>query len=329
MLIKLKPLLSRIQTRQISNLREKLTARELPILYDDIYPTPSRLLSAVLTGFLDSSQGVTHQDALHPGFHLVHFPAPLEPSYLLPDGTDPSFSPGAPWTNRMWAGGRLQFAAAQNRTFYLQGHRAACVEKIQDVSVKGQGNNEKVFVSVERVMGDVENEHDASRLTSNGGSWNIIETRNLVFMSDSVAKAVASRERKILQPPGTPDLQRKFSSSDNTLFQFSALTYNAHKIHLDPSYAVNVEGHPGMLFHGPLSLTLMCVLLQEAGRGKRLIELEYRNLCPIYVGEEITVCCKQNNKTPKSDRWEVWVQNAAGGVAVLGRAKFFLQDNQN
>jgi len=42
------------------------------------------------------------------------------------------------------------------------------------------------------------------------------------------------------------------------LFRFSALTYNAHRIHYDPRYATEVEGHPGLLVHGPpLALLLL------------------------------------------------------------------------
>jgi 3-methylfumaryl-CoA hydratase len=35
------------------------------------------------------------------------------------------------------------------------------------------------------------------------------------------------------------------------LFRFSALTYNAHRIHYDRGYA-QTEGYPGLVVHGPL-----------------------------------------------------------------------------
>ena len=41
------------------------------------------------------------------------------------------------------------------------------------------------------------------------------------------------------------------------LFRFSALTYNAHRIHYDRDYAMNVEGYPGLVVHGPLLATLL------------------------------------------------------------------------
>ena len=43
------------------------------------------------------------------------------------------------------------------------------------------------------------------------------------------------------------------------LFRFSALTYNAHRIHYDRDYA-RAEGYPGLLVHGPLQALLMAEL---------------------------------------------------------------------
>ncbi len=41
------------------------------------------------------------------------------------------------------------------------------------------------------------------------------------------------------------------------LFRFSALTYNAHRIHYDRDYARDVEGYPGLFTHGPLQALAM------------------------------------------------------------------------
>ena len=49
------------------------------------------------------------------------------------------------------------------------------------------------------------------------------------------------------------------------LFRFSALTYNAHRIHYDRDYA-RAEGYPGLVVHGPLQALLMAELARPAGR---------------------------------------------------------------
>jgi len=51
--------------------------------------------------------------------------------------------------------------------------------------------------------------------------------------------------------------------SPTLLFRFSALTYNAHRIHYDRDYARDAEGYPGLLTHGPLQALAMA----EAARG--------------------------------------------------------------
>lgn len=387
-------------------LRENLTKRYLPTLYDYLSPTPSHLLDHAIASFLpkheqpakslpsiQSSHG-NKPAPLRAGRHLIYFPAPLLPDFLLEDGTDPSFAPGEPYTNRMWAGGKLAFAVASplssstttseehsqkadGRILRLDGSRAACVERIRDVAIKGAVGSEKAFVSVERAVGIVdEGEDDSSvrtRLSSEHKaeppslSWSVIETRNLVFMPESVARALTLSRKSSSSSPSTPKKplptlpkplhsrtlpSHSLGGSTNLLFQFSALTYNAHRIHLDPEYAREREGHGDILFHGPLSLTLMCTLLenvaqdltsslksngQSSGDSRvQLSELEYRNVAPISRGQDVTVHCapkqgqvgKEEEQAQGQDTstslgtWQVWVETEPGNICVIGRAKF-------
>ena len=48
--------------------------------------------------------------------------------------------------------------------------------------------------------------------------------------------------------PPSPDFSFTYRPTPVTLFRFSALTFNAHHIHLDKEYASQVEGYPGALF---------------------------------------------------------------------------------
>ena len=47
------------------------------------------------------------------------------------------------------------------------------------------------------------------------------------------------------------------------LFRYSALTFNGHRIHYDRPYAMQEEGYPGLVVHGPLIATLLLDLLQH------------------------------------------------------------------
>jgi hydroxyacyl-ACP dehydratase HTD2-like protein with hotdog domain len=127
--------------------------------------------------------------------------------------------------------------------------------------------------------------------------------------------------------PVGPDYSFTLVPDAMLLFHFSALTYNAHAIHLDPEYAREREGYKERLVHGPLTLVLMLAALRaclapEEGRAY-VKSIEYRNLAPLYVGEEMRVCVREmgvDKGLEREKRWQVWVEGPGGGMAVKGTA---------
>jgi hydroxyacyl-ACP dehydratase HTD2-like protein with hotdog domain len=102
------------------------------------------------------------------------------------------------------------------------------------------------------------------------------------------------------------------------LFRFSALTFNAHAIHIDPEYARNIYGLPKLLVHGPLCLALMLECLNRAVKGTKrpmIAEINYRNFSPVFVGEELRVCGKM--RAAEGQEWEVWIETGAREEATL------------
>jgi hydroxyacyl-ACP dehydratase HTD2-like protein with hotdog domain len=103
------------------------------------------------------------------------------------------------------------------------------------------------------------------------------------------------------------------------LFRFSALTFNAHAIHLDPQYCREVEGYRNLLVHGPLTLILMLsVLRSRLKHGEKIKTFDYKNLAPLYAGEELKVCVR--NDRVKGNKYDVWIEAQGGGYAVRGSA---------
>src|SRR5205085_2053141 len=93
--------------------------------------------------------------------------------------------------------------------------------------------------------------------------------------------------------PNKPDYSVTLTPTPTLLFHYSALTYNAHRIHLDRSYCRDVEGHRDLLVHGPLSLTLMLSVLQSQlpeNSRFQIDKINYRHLAPLYVDEPMRVC---------------------------------------
>jgi 3-methylfumaryl-CoA hydratase len=101
------------------------------------------------------------------------------------------------------------------------------------------------------------------------------------------------------------------------LFRYSALTFNSHRIHYDPSYAIDVEKFPGLVVHGPLMVTslLHWVSGTVLGNSQRRIQtFMYRNLLPIFVDTEMTLCARVD----AAETIEVWIENYKGSQALTG-----------
>lgn len=284
------------------------------------------------------------------GHHLIYFPPQVTLSQLLPDGTDILHHPGEPFNRRLWAGGNIKFPEEGGPL--LNGQRAVCVEVIRDVTVKGQRGEEKVFVSIERRLAPVkegEDERTIRRkiLENNETSFEdtVTERRDLVFLQDQASeklesdKALHGRNSRLVKcahnqsmftedadivlfstkAPTNPEISRRIIPTKALLFRYSALTFNAHLIHLDKTYTRDVESHPDLLVHGPLSLTLMLTVLSFhlAKSGRFIREIEYRNIVPLYVDEEMKICAK-SKESRGADAWEVWIEGPSGGLAVRG-----------
>jgi len=120
-----------------------------------------------------------------------------------------------------------------------------------------------------------------------------------------------------------PDFFFTFTPSRTLLFHFSALTFNAHAIHLDRQFCREIEGHRDLLVHGPLSLALLLAALEsQLGSGEDVRQIDYRNLAPLYAGEPMRVCVRRNGDAGDPDSsWDVWAEGPAGGLAVRGTAR--------
>jgi 3-methylfumaryl-CoA hydratase len=65
------------------------------------------------------------------------------------------------------------------------------------------------------------------------------------------------------------------------LFRFSALTFNAHRIHYDRPYATDVEGYPGLVVHGPLTAVLLMELVRRHAT-QTVRRFEFRGMAPLF-----------------------------------------------
>src|SRR6266702_756832 len=119
--LQVQPLLRKLSlcrsSSNFSHLKEEMTSRKLPLIYDDMVPGQSYRLEQSLASFLPASWTPASPELpnpssseLPPTHHLVYFNPAMPADELLPDGTDPLQSPGPPFVRRMWAGGYLRFS---------------------------------------------------------------------------------------------------------------------------------------------------------------------------------------------------------------------------
>ncbi|KAL9046072.1 MAG: hypothetical protein Q9214_001001 [Letrouitia sp. 1 TL-2023] len=305
-------------------LKNRMLSRKLPAINQTMTVQNSQLLQTTLKDFLPSKyQNVQSPLGIHtlPISHFqVYHPPQNRLSSLSKDGTDPRQSPGEPFTRRMWAGGEVE--KFQELKFFPAASR--CREKIVDVTTKGAEGEEKVYVKIRRNV--IVLPRGAGQKTWKDGINVLTETRNLVFMREGLGKAsFQASPRSVVKPPNAPDFLHTLVPTPALLFRFSALTFNAHAIHLDKQYCVEKEGHRNLVVHGPLSLVLMMELLRTELEPLAPVEkevevvkhVEYRNLAPLYAEEEMTVCARKKEE----GLWETWIQGPDGGLAVRATAK--------
>ena len=222
-------------------------------------------------------------DPLPLGWHWLYFKEPLRASHLGLDGHElrGGFMPEVDLPRRMWAGGTLRAL----RTVRI-GAAAELKSEITDVKEKRGKSGRLVFVTVADTL-------------FQGGHACVEEEQVIVYREaerpparlpvgrESIASEARHESASLADHPA-PAWTETFLPTTVTLFQFSALTYNGHRIHYDHPYVTEREGYPGLLVHGPLTALL---LLDAAQRHspRPVSRFRYRALGPLYVDQAIVL----------------------------------------
>jgi 3-methylfumaryl-CoA hydratase len=96
------------------------------------------------------------------------------------------------------------------------------------------------------------------------------------------------REDGEVAPDMAPLLSKTVTPDDTLLFQFSALSFNSHKIHLDRAYARDVEGFPDLVVNGGLT-TLLMTEMARVDLGLTIKAITVTNKRPLFVNRPITL----------------------------------------
>lgn len=127
---------------------------------------------------------------------------------------------------------------------------------------------------------------------------------------------------RTLQPslaPTTPaDFEHTVHLSETLVFRYSALTFNAHKIHYSSSHAIS-EGLSRPIVQGPLLATLSLRTVYERFPESHITSYTYRNSWPALVDDSVTVRALRGRT---SGALEVYVIDSQNRVVQSGEVIF-------
>ncbi|RSB97353.1 acyl-CoA dehydrogenase [Bordetella bronchiseptica] len=260
---------------------------------DQIGPTPIRLLR----GMLDDEHASALPGHLPPLWHWLYFLPGERQSNIGPDGHPRrgGFLPPIALPRRMWAGGRLRFLRP-----LAVGAAVTRLSTIRHVQVKSGRSGQLVFVTVLHEIGD-----DAGVA--------IREEQDIVYRDAPAAGAPAPQPTPA---PADEQYSRVITPDPVLLMRFSALTFNGHRIHYDRPYAMQEEGYPGLVVHGPLIATLLMEELRRNHPGKTIRGFEFKAVSPLFDTAAFSV-----NGKVAGHAAHLWARGPQGQLAMQASAE--------
>ncbi|TRM56219.1 hypothetical protein BD626DRAFT_520401 [Schizophyllum amplum] len=259
------------------------------------------------------------------GHHLAFFYPRSPEGKLRPDGTDGAFCPPPPFVRRMWAGGSMSW---DNARPLRVGEPVTAVAVVDEGGVQVKAGAEGKTGAGLGATTDVKAEARTK-----------VETRDkppMVFVNQHIAytpvgeraPAVVERRSHVFLPGAAlprggklrpapelpaPEFSFEYCPTATTLFRFSALTFNAHHIHLDKEYA-RAEGYKDRLVHGPLTALMLLETLAYNFPAAQPAYFEYRARNPLVVGRACTIFGAWNDERTAL----LWCVDENGVVGMTG-----------
>jgi 3-methylfumaryl-CoA hydratase len=242
--------------------------REQVVRQEVLAPEPAESLAAMLD--IDLPRGT----GLPTLWHWIYLLERRPQRDLGPDGHPLSGipSPPGPGRRRMFAGGRVR----THRPLAL-GREATRTTWIASTKEKTGRTGPLTFVTVRNDIGQ-------------DGEVAIEDEQDIVYRAGDSSLPQAVPGGTSAPPIREPTLTLEVDS--RLLFRFSALTYNAHRIHYDRAF-LDDEGYDDLVVHGPLQALMMGELLRRNGVDLVGREYAYRLVAPMIGPQRMTVAAAE------------------------------------
>ena len=269
----------------IARLREWIGKRET--LEDLAAPAPVHGLAALL----DHEAPPWTKDQVPPLGHWLYFLPRARQSDIDADGHGKrgGFLPPVDLPRRMFAGSTVTFHAP-----IAIGAPVRREGTILDVSEKQGASGRLVFVKVRYEI-------------FAGDTLAITDEQDIVYREGETVPVIAAKPLN----PRLAGKTRRIEPTATLLFRFSALTFNAHRIHYDRDYACEEEYYPGLVVQGPFIAMLLLDHLLRMKPALSIRAFSFRARSPLYDVAPFDLCLAQ-----RDGGYDLWALDNIGREAM-------------
>ena len=118
----------------------------------------------------------------------------------------------------------------------------------------------------------------------------IVETQTYILLSGKSGSITAENTTGM---PIMAKHQKPIVPDETLLFQYSALGFNSHKIHLDRDYTRTVEGLPDLVVNGGLTTLLLTEFIRTE-LGLELTDITVKHIAPLFCGRTMTLAADRS-----------------------------------
>jgi 3-methylfumaryl-CoA hydratase len=256
---------------------------------------------AILVATFDRPEPVPKDgEPIPPGWHIGYFLAMSRPGELARDGlpTGTGLLPKMPFPRRMYAGCTWTF-----HSDIRVGDAITRDNELTDIQLRKGSTGSLIFTT-------------QTRRISTPRGLAIEEQYNGVFREEVPAGQQSAIPKRDEMPADMP-WKRTIVTDAVSLFRFSAVTFNPHRIHYDRGYAMEVEGYPGLVVHGPYSQHCLIDFVRDNTPGRRITRFEMRARAPLFDTAPFSLVGRPGADGKSA---EVWALTPDGTIAMQATA---------